>query len=233
MVYKTVSSDIIISKIYRDFKPNNSGWVQDALEWIGEGLEIIGAFTGMERKPFCVKIVDYKGKLPCGLEQIDGISYNNFRLPHSNSTNDIRNRCTDIPLHTTEFCSFNPNYIQTSFEKGEVIIYAQVLPTDCNGLPMIPDNTLCKIALSWYCMTMMLSRGFKHQTFSYKDALAMWNLYYPQAQNDMNYPDIERYEHFTKTWTSLVINLNKQSEFFNDFIGLPNKVIETGTITAP
>lgn len=232
MVYKTISSEAIIAKIYRDFKPANSGWVIDALEWIGEGLSVIGVFTGMEQKPICVKIIDFKGKLPCELEQIEGVEYQKCRLPYSNATNSIPNCCINLPLHHTEYCNFNPNYIQTSFAEGEVIIYIQAIPTDCNGLPMIPDNELCKTALSWYCMSMMLLRGFKHQVTNYPMAIANWEKYYPQAQNDMNFPDIERYEQFTTTWTSVVINLNKQSEFFNSYLNNKNNIVETGTITS-
>ncbi len=233
MVYKTVSSDAIISKIYRDFKPSNSAWVVDAIEWIGEALEIIGSYTALERKPICVKICDYRGKLPCELDQIEGVEYEGHRLPYSNAINSIVNCCGNLPVHNTEYCSFNPNYIQTSFAEGSVIIHCLVLPTDCNGLPLVPDDALCKIAIGWYCMSMMLLRGFKHQVIDYKTADAKWEKFYPQAQNSMNYPDLERYEKFKKSWVNNVIDINRQSEFFNDYVASYNKRSETGTITSP
>lgn len=233
MVYKIVSSDKVISKIYRDFRPSNSNWVGDAVEWIGEGLEIIGAYTGLQRKPLCLDVVDYKVKIPCNVELIEGIEYNGFRLPYNNAHNTIANCCINLPLHKNEYCSFNPNYIQTSFATGKIIIWALLLPVDCNGLPMVPDNILCLTALEWYCMSMMLLRGFNHQTIDYKMAAMMWEKYYPQAQNDMNFPDIERYEQFSKTWTSLVFDINKQNEFFNNSFNNTNRLIETGTITSP
>lgn len=231
MVYRTVSSDALIAKIYRDFKPSNSGWISDAFEWIGEGLQIIGAYPTLERKPICVNIIDYKGKLPCSLEQIEGVEYDGYRLPYSNAVNSVANCCSNLPLHTSEYCSFNPNYIQTSFPTGKVIIHCLVIPTDCDGLPMIPDDALCTTALSWYVMSMMLLRGFKHQVIDYKTAIQMWEKFYPQAQNSMNFPDIEHYEKFKKSWVNVVININKQSQFFNDFIPNINRT-ETGTITS-
>ncbi len=242
MVYKIVSSDRVIAKIFRDFKPSNSGWIKDALEWMGEGLEIIGSYSGLERKPICLEVEDHKVKIPCNVEEIEaivfhdnfntkGVRVHNHRLPFSNGINSISNCCSHIPFHATESCSFNPNYIQTSFRRGKITVYALVPPTDCNGLPMIPDNVKCITALSWYCISMMLLRGFKHQTIDYKIAFGMWEKFYPQAQNSMEYPDIERYEQFKRTWTATILNVNLQSELFNDQLGLRDRLIESGTIT--
>ena len=38
-VYKTISSKAVIRKIFRDLKPQNDNWIDDAVEWIGEALE--------------------------------------------------------------------------------------------------------------------------------------------------------------------------------------------------
>ena len=32
-VYKTTSSKVIIRKIFRDLKPDNDNWIDDAIEW--------------------------------------------------------------------------------------------------------------------------------------------------------------------------------------------------------
>ena len=42
-IYKTISSKVIIRKIFRDIKPDKDNWIDDAIEWIGEALEHIGA----------------------------------------------------------------------------------------------------------------------------------------------------------------------------------------------
>lgn len=232
MIYKTVSSDVIIAKIFRDFKPSNSAWIVDALEWIGEGLEIMGSYTSLELKAIPVHIHEYKGKLPCALEQLEVIEYHGHRLPYTNASRILKNHNTNLPFHKVEYCTLNPNYINTSFEHGEVIVHCLVLPVDCNGLPMIPDNVKAKIALGWYCMAMMLLRGFKHQTITYKDAWEKWEKTYPQAQNSMNFPDLERYERFKKTWVNVVLDINKQSKFFDDYHNILNDRKETGTTTS-
>ena len=43
MIYKNKSSQTIIRKVFRDLKPTNDNWTDDAVEWIGEALEHIGA----------------------------------------------------------------------------------------------------------------------------------------------------------------------------------------------
>ena len=40
---KTISSKVLIRKIFRDLNPSKDNWVDDAIEWIGEALEHIGA----------------------------------------------------------------------------------------------------------------------------------------------------------------------------------------------
>ena len=32
-VYKTVSSKVLIRKIFRDLKPSKDNWIDDAIEW--------------------------------------------------------------------------------------------------------------------------------------------------------------------------------------------------------
>ena len=44
-IYKTTSAGTVIAKIFRDLKPTNDNWVDDAVEWIGEALEAIAIFT--------------------------------------------------------------------------------------------------------------------------------------------------------------------------------------------
>ena len=50
MNYKHTSAKHVISKIFRDLRINDEGWVLDAMEWIGEALEFIGHVSTTERK---------------------------------------------------------------------------------------------------------------------------------------------------------------------------------------
>lgn len=88
-VYRTTSSKAVLARVWRTFKPTEPGWKFDAVAWIGEGLEMIGHFSGTYRKSSPVKgetgaIVtkNHRAKLPCDLESIFGVEYNGYRLPY-------------------------------------------------------------------------------------------------------------------------------------------------------
>lgn len=71
MIYKTVSSKEIISKVITDLRLQEKDHsISDMVEWIGEALDIIGAFrqynikvTGLENIPL-LEVSDYQVKLP-------------------------------------------------------------------------------------------------------------------------------------------------------------------------
>ena len=75
-LYKNVSSATIIRKVMRDLKPTNDNWTDDAIEWIGEALEHIGASPQLETKQCVCDVKDYKSPLPLDLYYINQVSIN-------------------------------------------------------------------------------------------------------------------------------------------------------------
>ena len=73
-LYKNVSSATIIRKVMRDLKPTNDNWTDDAIEWIGEALEHIGASPQLETKQCVCDVKDYKSPLPLDLYYINQVS---------------------------------------------------------------------------------------------------------------------------------------------------------------
>ena len=57
---KTISSKVLIRKIFRDLKPSKDNWIDDAVEWIGEALEHIGAAPQLKQQQCVLEIVDHK-----------------------------------------------------------------------------------------------------------------------------------------------------------------------------
>ena len=80
-IYKTKSSKTIIRKIFRDLKPDNDNWIDDAIEWIGEALEHIGASTQLCQKQCVLDIVDHKTLMPSDLYYINQVAINNSVSP--------------------------------------------------------------------------------------------------------------------------------------------------------
>lgn len=234
MKNKLISSNAIIAKIYRDFKPSNSAWITDAFEWIGEAIEIMGSFTGYEKVHTNFNVIDYRVKLPCDIEQLIAIEYKGRRLQRNGNTNGTIPPCVEhLPSCIDESYSLNPNYIETTFPDGCITIHYERVPVDCDGFPMIIDRVKTKNAITWYILSRMILRGFKHQTIpSFDYANAQWEKYYPQAQNDVILSDIDDMELFKKSWLGLVKNTNLTNEFFNTVVSEGNitKAVPPGTL---
>jgi hypothetical protein len=221
MIYKSISSKALIAKIYRDFKPNNSSWVNDAIEWMGEAIACINAFHGFIDTSKCINIVDYRGKLPCDLEQLQGITYCGKKLERTGGIKSKRHCKSSHFLHNTICCnvnsySLNPNYIHTSFKEGEIIVYYLGLDVDNDGFPNIPDNFFVKEAISWYIISRMLLRGFKHPVVNYEMADTKWIIFYPRAQNACKFPDIDGQDLFKRTYLGLARDINMSDKMFED-----------------
>lgn len=217
MIYKNTSVNVVIAKIYRDFKPNGDDWVYDAMEWIGEAIEYIGAYTEMVLKPFSVRILQNKGLLPCNIELIEGIEYNGCVLPVSGATNIIKGHLK-LPISTQHSCKLNPNYIHTTFEKGTVTIHCYSLPLDDKGLPLIPDSMEYREALSWYVLYRLVARGEKHPIYKDPEMLNQkWELWSVRAKNSAYLMDIPSMEKFKDSWCNIILDVNKYKKLFNTY----------------
>ena len=87
-VYKTISSKVIIRKIFRDLKPSSDNWIDDAIEWIGEALEHIGSATQLCQKQCVLTVENHKVLMPTDLYYINQVAINNSVSPTSSSELD-------------------------------------------------------------------------------------------------------------------------------------------------
>ena len=78
---KTVSSKVLIRKIFRDLNPSKDNWVDDAIEWIGEALEHIGASSQLCQKQCVLDVADHKVLIPSDLYYINQVAINNSVSP--------------------------------------------------------------------------------------------------------------------------------------------------------
>src|SRR5574343_350452 len=81
MSLKTVSSKSIIASIFNDYNINSSAWVASSYDWIGDAIQGIGLFANsiIETETICIE--EHYGNLPCYVESIIAVYYNNARLP--------------------------------------------------------------------------------------------------------------------------------------------------------
>ena len=80
-IYKTISSKVLIRKIFRDLKPSKDNWIDDAIEWIGEALEHVGSAPQLNQKQCVLTISNHKVLLPTDLYYINQVAINNSVSP--------------------------------------------------------------------------------------------------------------------------------------------------------
>ena len=96
-IYKTISSKVIIRKIFRDLKPSKDNWIDDAVEWIGEALEHMGAAPQLCKKQCVLEVKDHKVLMPSDLYYINQVAINDSVSPtDSNELNSLIDKVTDL-----------------------------------------------------------------------------------------------------------------------------------------
>jgi len=237
MNYKLTSSKTILAKIYRDLKPNNSNWEQDAVEWIGEVIEFIGYHGIFPKKSETVTVKDHRAQFPCDFYQLRFILYQDKHLSFGADINACKEYFSDVYMsakkevleHTntevtrlgsraitenetaSEYFIINPGFIQTSFETGEIEVHYDSFPVDDEGFPLIPDNVYFKQAVSWYIIRQMILGGHKHENFSYQFADYEWEFAKVRAENELMFPSPDKMEHFRDMWVRLIPSVNISS----------------------
>lgn len=73
MNYETQSSKAIVAKVYRDLGTQDQNWETDAIEWIGEAMEKIGAAPAYEDKEEIYAVQSHKMGMPAGVMQMRGL----------------------------------------------------------------------------------------------------------------------------------------------------------------
>ncbi len=212
MIYKTISSKAVIQKIYRDLKPTDASWTTDAVEWIGEALDFIGYHAGFEKKVIDLTVSDFKAPIPSDLYHILTVEYSGIPLSYG-----VAKTAYDKEIRLNEalrdYYVINPNYIITSFEKGDIKVHYDAYMLDEEGFPLVPDNIYYKQALEWYVIRQMLLGGYTNPNFNWQIADQMWQRYCQSAQNDAMFPSIDKMESFRETWVRLIPNIDFHEQF--------------------
>ena len=93
-IYKTTSSKVVIRKIFRDLRPDQDNWIDDAIEWIGEALEHIGSAPQLCQKQCVLTIADHKVLMPSDLYYINQVAINNSVSP--TTSNELETLITRV-----------------------------------------------------------------------------------------------------------------------------------------
>lgn len=145
-IYKHVSSKEIIRKVFRDMKPNSADFVHDAIEWIGEALEHIGAAPQLCRKQCVIDIKDHKGCLPGDLYYINQVAVNSCVSPSVD---------TQIDTVVAQINTLNSNIVDYS----EQLSTTTVTGADLNDTRIASNNQLRDLNVNLEVLTNMYFTG--------------------------------------------------------------------------
>lgn len=237
-----ISLNAIVSKVYRDLDITEEYDLIDLIEWSVEALRFINAFQQYQEKPDCLEVCNYRTELPCDLvallevsvngQQLDKASNNNFNKkakgnfinkPYSYNLNSIDSLPLKLGrlyyLSNGDSFKIENGWIKTSFKEGFLDIKYNAIPTDENGLPLIPDDESYKEAITSYIkMKYFYKRAIKEDRFRwfYQDAEIKWNKYCNQAGTKAMMPDIFTLENIKRNYLSFIPNLKSYKNTFSD-----------------
>lgn len=253
MVYNAVSSQVIINRVYRDLPIDDPSFEMDAIEWIGEVLDKIGAGVQAVTKEEWDVVTDHKVRMPSDLMVLEGLyaiddaplkdDYQSKEMPYdldsiedkeryliprgtsklsiargeegtehlyekNDPTVDPTGKNQSYPTKRGEEYYVNGEYIQTTFPRGLVIIVYKGIPTDDDGLPLIPDDSSFLDACFWYVTNRLQLRGWKHPRgeINLQYTEQRYLKYINQARNKAKYPDVDQMEQIKQLWLQLVNN---------------------------
>lgn len=236
---KYVSMEFILGKVYRDNGYDLELLYSDAIEWVAEAIDLIGASlqyeqkitNGQEGMPAPITITDYRGILPCDFHL--GIMAREYTMN------------AEMRYNTDAFALsyLDPNYKQTSpqdfityglkngfiftsFETGQVEFAYWAYPTDADGMPMIPDNTKVIEAVSSYIRMKIdykLWRAGRLNGQIFADSQKEWAWYVGAAGTSMKMPNIDQMESLKNQMVRLIPSINEHKMAFK-YLGNPEQM---------
>jgi hypothetical protein len=214
-----ISIQEVISKVYRDLNLQDETRWEDMIEWSAEALEQIGAYAQYIHKTETITVAAYRAKLPCDFHKIITMSYNNQHMRYlSGSFDTYWHQADSVNLRTNNVNGYNINssFINTNFEKGDIILAYIATPTDDDGFPLVPNNVSYKEAIFWYILMKLFLGGFTHvnpQLFNYNTAETRWHHYCSQARGKANMPSMDMMESLKNQWNRLMPNMSNHTTF--------------------
>jgi len=234
---KFVSVERVIEGVYRDYAFDTQlDWV-DALEWIGECLDLIGVpATYIEKitdgkkelnHPCPILIEDYRGEIPCDVLHFKQAFYkgikSNTLIPMRRTTDSLhiakyKNNSPDLNRIDSDYTyKLNNNYVFTSFKEGEVVIIYDANPTDSKGFPLIPDNVKYIKACKSYVASKLAFKLAIQNKMNGDILNRIEQDYYfnvAQAMVAGRIPNIDEMESWKNNFLKLTPNINSHSSAF-------------------
>ena len=240
---KYVSLARVIENVNNNFRFKGDFDWQDAAEWIASLLALLEVPAALEMKttdgnsdlnnPEPIEIVDGKGKLPCDMYKIIQTAAvageycdqpcNVSLIPMKYSTNTFHQlyHCDSSDFYCVSELTYqlNKNYIFTSFPVGKVYMSYLAIPTDEEGMPMIPDHESWIKACEYEIMYKLAIRAYLNDEltmdkFQFVERERDW--YVAQAVNATKNMSLDEWESFKNMVVRSIPKINFHQGFFKN-----------------
>jgi len=234
---KRVSVKVVFEKIYRDYGFNTEIVWADVIEWIAEAINLLGVAPAYEDKVSDkLKLDNGRVELPCDVMYIKMVrdfvtkenlvrSFDQFHLSNFfRCPEEMVSKCQDeycYPLLRTY--TVNNNFLFTNAIDGDrgtsdyIEIAYKAMPTDEEGLPLIPDDTKYIRAMSTYVAEKLATKLFYQDKFSENKLQRIerdrdWA--FGSAKMKMIIPDIDQMESWKNSFLRLIPTINSHNTSF-------------------
>ena len=221
MIYNLVSCNVVLNKVFRDLGftfTQETDYLTDMVEWIGEALEGIGAAELEKNKTRKGTVKDNRVMLPSDIFFLNMITYEGKLVNCSSQTYDYGNKAFDDLLEVNGLYSYfiSGGWLKTNIPEGEdIYFHYDAFPTDEAGYPKIPDVFTFKEACFWYIVYKMHLRGFEHpnKQINFNFANQQWLTYCSRAEAESKLMDLPRMNNFMNNWKRIIPNIQPLENF--------------------
>lgn len=162
-----------------------------------------------------IDIEEYRGKLPCdcvAINQVRECKTGACLINMTDSFNGTHKEDKSVKSFKTQGCM-----IYTSFRTGQVEISYKAIPTDDDGLPLLPDNAVFLKALELYIkmewFTILFDMG-KISSAVLQNTQQEYAFKAGQCNNEFMIPSVSEMESITNMFNQLIPRVNEFNKGF-------------------
>lgn len=185
--------------------------LERAVAYTIDFMRIVGMPDMFVEKVEKINIRDYRGELPCDFYEIIQVRDKNVYFRYSTDSFHYNNDYNDNTY------KIQGNIIFTSLKNGEIEISYRAISIDCDGYPLIPDNSNFTRALELYIkkqwFTILFDLGkISPQVYNNVQQEYAWAV--GSCQTDMSKLSIDKMEALKNSWCTLLMRKKEHSTGF-------------------
>lgn len=223
---KYISSKRVVERIYANHAIEehiDTVWILehigDCIDLLGCGLAYINKVTGHDALTPTIKIVDFKGTLPCDLYSIIQVREYCTKEILRMSTDSFHygNKVSGFTTGVDSTYKIQNDEIEVNFATGEIEMSYRAVALDEKGYPLIPDNIKVILACEMYVVERIMYKLYIRNDIDiqkYTLAKQERDWYMGAATMTLDIPDIDMMESIKNSWMRLIPHVNDHSQGF-------------------